>query len=175
MVDSKIFEKFVMNITKYTKYTKTIGQYFGASLIPMLVSLAINPLVAMNMAPEDYAVVGYYSSLSSLFSPLITFYMLHFYTKCYFEVDDEGRERLKAMLVKSLIWFSGAITLCCLVCLYVYISIFNKESTIPFYPYALLSIGALPVTGLYSLLLTDLRMSRASGRYLRVSLTACFN
>lgn len=163
-----------MNLSKYIKYTKTIGQYFGASLIPMLVSLAINPLVAMNMSPEDYAVVGYYSSFSTLLSPLIMFYMLHYYTKCYFEVDDEGRMRLRAMLVKSLIWFSGVITLCCLVGLFGYISLFNQESSIPFYPYALLSIGALPITGLYSLLLTDLRMSRQSGRYLKVSLLACF-
>ena len=163
-----------MNFSKYTKYTKTIGQYFGASLIPMLVSLAINPLVAMNMSPEDYAVVGYYSSFSTLLSPLIMFYMLHYYTKCYFEVDDEGRKRLRAMLVQSLIWFSGLITLCCLIVLFGYISIFNKDSSIPFYPYALLSIGALPITGVYSLMLTDLRMSRASGRYLNISLTACF-
>ena len=163
-----------MNFSKYTKYTKTIGQYFGASLIPMLVSLAINPLVAMNMSPEDYAVVGYYSSFSTLLSPLIMFYMLHYYTKCYFEVDDEGRKRLRAMLVQSLIWFSGLITLCCLIGLFGYISIFNKDSSIPFYPYALLSIGALPITGVYSLMLTDLRMSRASGRYLNISLTACF-
>ena len=160
-----------MNLSTYKKYTKTIGQYFGASLIPMLVSLAINPLVAMNMSPEDYAVVGYYSSFSTLVSPLIMFYMLHYYTKCYFEVDDEGRMRLRAMLVKSLIWFSGVITLCCLVGLFGYISIFNKDSSIPFYPYALLSIGALPFTGLYSLMLTDFRMSRSSGRYLKISLT----
>lgn len=163
-----------MNFSRYTKYTKTLGQYFGASLIPMLVSLAINPLVAMNMTPEDYAVVGYYSSFSTLLSPLIMFYMLHYYTKCYFEVDDDGRERLRAMLVKSLIWFSCVITLCCLVGLFGYIYIFNEQSSIPFYPYAILSIGALPVTGLYSLMLTDLRMSRASGRYLKISLTACF-
>lgn len=128
----------------------------------------------MNMSPEDYAVVGYYSSFSTLLSPLIMFYMLHYYTKCYFEVDDEGRKRLRAMLVQSLIWFSGLITLCCLIGLFGYISIFNKDSSIPFYPYALLSIGALPVTGLYGLMLTDLRMSRASGRYLNISLTACF-
>lgn len=128
----------------------------------------------MNMSPEDYAVVGYYSSFSTLLSPLIMFYMLHYYTKCYFEVDDEGRKRLRAMLVQSLIWFSGLITLCCLIGLFGYISIFNKDSSIPFYPYALLSIGALPITGVYSLMLTDLRMSRASGRYLNISLTACF-
>lgn len=163
-----------MDFSRYAKYTKTIGQYFGASLIPMLVSLAINPLVAMNMNPEDYAVVGYYTSFSTLLSPLILFYMLHYYTKCYFEVDEEGRKRLRGMLVKALIWFSGIITLCCLVGLFGYISLFNQESSIPFYPYALLSIGALPITGLYSLMLTDLRMSRQSGRYLRVSLTACF-
>ena len=76
-----------MDIKKYAKYIKIITQYFGASFIPMLLNLASNPLIAMNMSPEDYAITGYYTSFSTLLAPLVAFYMLHYYTKRYFEVD----------------------------------------------------------------------------------------
>lgn len=161
-----------MDISSLSKYTKTISQYFGASLIPMLLSLASNPLIALNMSPEDYAITGYYTSFNSLMSPLIVFYMLHYYNKRYFEVTDIERDNLRATLAKSLIFFSGIISFLCLLGLYLYTFNFNENSTIPFSPYALLVVFSIPTTGIYSLMLTDLRMSRKSGMYLKVSVAA---
>ena len=71
---------------------KNIGLYFSASFIPMLLNLAINPFVAMHMSPTDYAITGYYTSFSTLIAPMITFYMLHYYTKRFFEVSELERE-----------------------------------------------------------------------------------
>lgn len=161
-----------MDIKKYAKYTKIITQYFGASFIPMLFNLASNPLIAMNMSPEDYAITGYYTSFSTLLAPLVAFYMLHYYTKRYYEVTEAAREVLRATLAKSLIYFSGLISLLCFIGLYAYVLFFNSNSTIPFYPYAALTVFSLPITGLYSLMLVDLRMGRESGKYFKVSL-AC--
>lgn len=159
-----------MDKLKYLKYTKSLSQYFGASMIPMLLNLATNPLIAMNMSPDDYAITGYYSSFNSLLAPLVSFYMLHYYTKRYYEVDVAEREVLRATLAKSLIFFSGLISVFCFMGLYVYVSIFNADSTISFSPYAFLAVFSLPITGLYSLMLVDLRMGRESGRFLKVSL-----
>lgn len=156
-------------MTRYIKYFKPVSQYLGASMIPMLINLAINPLVAMNMSPDDYAVTGYYSSFSAFFSPLVTFYMLHYYTKRYYELDESGRANLRSMLVKSLIFFPILVSLLCLMGLYVYITCFNRESGIPFSPYAFLAVSVLPVSGLYGLMLTDLKMGRQSGGYFKVS------
>lgn len=161
-----------MNIKQYAKYTKSISQYFGASFIPMLISLAINPLVALNMDPDDYAITGYYTSFSTFFSPLIVFYMLHYFTRKYYELDELGRTELRATLVKALIFFSGCISLFCLLGLFIYINFFNKESDMPFSPYAILTVLTLPITGIYSLMLTDLKMQRKSGGYLKLSLIA---
>lgn len=158
-----------MDISSLSKYTKTISQYFGASLIPMLLSLASNPFIAQNMSPEDYAITGYYSSFNSLMSPLIVFYMLHYYNKRFFEVDDVDKETLRATLVKALIYFSGIMSILCFCGLYIYIYFFNNASTIPFSPYAALSLFSLPVTGIYSLMLADMRMCRKSKNFLRVS------
>lgn len=158
-----------MNRSKYSKYTKTVGQYFSASLIPMILSLAINPLIALNMTPEDYAITGYYTSFSTLFSPLVLFYMLHFYTKRFFEVDEYGRELLRGMLVKSLVCFSGLLAIVCLMGLYIYQTCFNNDSSMQFFPYAVLAILTLPLTGVYNLMLCDMRMLRESGRYMKIS------
>lgn len=159
-----------MDKLKYLKYTKSLSQYLGASMIPMLLNLATNPLIAMNMSPDDYAIMGYYSSFNILLAPLVSFYMLHYYTKRYYEVDVAEREVLRATLAKSLIFFSGLISVFCFMGLYVYVSIFNADSTISFSPYAFLAVFSLPITGLYSLMLVDLRMGRESGRFLKVSL-----
>lgn len=161
-----------MNIKQYAKYIKSISQYFSASLIPMLISFAINPLVALNMDPDDYAITGYYTSFSTFFSPLIVFYMLHYFTKKYYELEESGRVDLRATLAKSLIYFSGSISLVCLFSLFVYIYFFNRDSDIPFSPYAILAVLALPITGIYSLMLTDMKMERKSGGYLKISLLA---
>ena len=150
-------------------YVQSISLYFGASLIPMILNLISNPLIAMNMTPTDYAITGYYTSFSNLLSPLIIFYILHYYTKRYFEVNDEERINLKATLLKSLIYFSGFISIISLVILCIYIKIYNSTSDIPLMPYVALSVLSLPLTGVYSLLLIDLRMSRNSKVFFYIS------
>ncbi len=123
----------------------------------------------MNMSPEDYAITGYYTSFSTLLSPLVVFYMIHYYTKRYFEVSGEDREKLRALLLKSLIYFSGIISFFCLVGLWGYIKLFNCNSSIPFFPYALLTVLSLPLTGVYNLMLIDYRMGRESSKYFKIA------
>lgn len=158
--------KFKKNIINYLK---NISLYFSASLLPMLLNLIINPFIAINMTPTDYAITGYYTSFSTLISPIITFYLLHYYTKKYFEVNDIERLKLKSTILKSLIYFSTIITIVCFIGLIIYIYFFNKESDIPVMPYLFLSVFALPLTGVYSLLLVDLRMSRKSKEFFNIS------
>ena len=71
------------------KYGKSVGIYFAASFIPMLLLAAVNPLIAINMTPEDYAVSGFYNSFTALFTPIVVFYMLHYYNKRYYEIGPE--------------------------------------------------------------------------------------
>ena len=151
------------------KYTKNIGTYFSASLIPMILNLISNPFIAMNMDPKDYAIVGYYSSFNSLIQPLITFYMLHYYTKRFYELDENGRAELRATLMKSLIWFSGLLTLLSLGGVIIYTIFFNKETVMPLFPYAMMSVLALPFTGVISLTTCDYRMSRRANDFFKLS------
>ena len=154
---------------KYYIYIKHISTYFGASLIPMILMLAVNPLIALNMSPEDYAIVGYYSSFNSLIGPVIIFYLLHYYNKKYFELDENGRIQLKALLFKAVTMFSFIVSIVCFVALYGYIKIFNASIEFSIMPYLAFTVFALPLTGLYNLELADYRMGRNSRGFFRLS------
>lgn len=164
-----------MDLSKYFNRVGSISQYFLASLVPLVLNLVSNPLVAMNMSPEDYAIVGYYKSFNTLILPLVLFYVLHYYTKRYYELNDEKRLVLKATVFKFLIYASFFISILCLIGICVYTIFFNKESHIALMPYAAINVFSLPLTGLYSLALIDFRMSRESKRFLGLSVSYSFS
>lgn len=169
MFNSTDNKRLLMN-SILIKYAKTVSHYFTASLIPLLLNLAINPLVSIAMTPEDYAIVGYFSSFSALIAPIILFYLVHYYNKRYFELDDSGRIRLRALLFKMLICFSTIVAIVCVISIFIYI---RCQSDIHFktFPYLYMSVMAIPFTGIYSLQLAQYKMERNSKRYMYYSVT----
>lgn len=147
------------------KYFQSAGLYFLASLIPMCLTLLINPSMAKNMSPNDYAITGYYTSFSGLLSPFIVFYMLHYYNRRYFTLNEADRIQMKTTIFKSLISFSFLVTAVGYICVVLYIVLFNRDTEVPLFPYSLLSIFALPLTGIYVLRQNDLRMTRQSKQF----------
>ena len=159
----------MLPIQNIRKYISQLSHYFSASLIPMLLNLVINPLVSLNMNPEDFAIIGYYTSFSALISPIIVFYMLHYYNKRYFELDENGRKYLRALLFKALIFFSFAVSVICLLILLFYIKMFTSNSFATF-PYLYMAVLTIPFTGIYNLELADYKMRRESKAYLSLSI-----
>lgn len=154
-------------------YLKRIGaflQYFGSTLVVAIIQVCINPLMAKNLSPEDYATIGYFSSFNLLLTPLITFFLTNFYTQRYFKVSEAERENVKATVMKLAIYLSFAMALVSIIGLYVYHVLINKSSDIPFSPYAFLTIFAIPFTGLYSLKLTEYRMKREARNFAFVTI-----
>lgn len=145
--------------------------YLGASLIMMVLNLASNPWIAKNMSPEDYAITGYYSSFAPLISPIINFYMIHFFIKEYFKIDNERREILFATIAKALIWFSAIISIICFFAILGYIVFIDTDFSLPIFPYLALSVFSLPLTGLMNLQLAKLRMEKSPRPYFYLSLT----
>lgn len=144
-------------------------RYFNASLIPMILSLAINPLVSLNMEPEDFAITGYFTAFSALVSPIIAFYIIHYYNKRYFELDTNGREYLRAVLFKSLIFFSLIVAFLCLLFLFAYVKYISKTE-LPIFPYLFMTVMTIPFTGIYNLELADYKMERKSKEYMNLSI-----
>lgn len=150
------------------KYISNLGnffQYLGATLFVAILQVTINPLLAQNLSPTDYAIIGYYSSFTILLTPFITFFITNFFIKKYFQVDEKEREIIKSTCMKSLIYFSLFLSIISLIALYVYHQWFNSRSGIAFLPYALLTIFAIPITGIYNLKLSEYRLQRKASKF----------
>lgn len=156
-------------IRKYKATIYNLSTYFGAAIIPTLLNLGINPWIAKNMSPEDYAITGYYTSFSSLVSPLIIFYLVHYYLKEYFRCDEETRKQLYSSIAKATIWFSGLLSILCFVVLFFYISLIHNSLPFSISPYLQLMVFAIPFSGLLSLELARCRMGKESKKYFFLS------
>lgn len=159
----------MIDISKYKSYFNNLSAYFGASLFPMLLSLLVNPWIAKNMSPEDYAISGFYTSFSSLISPIIVFYLIHYYIKEYFRCSEHERTQLVAIIAKSLIWFSGMVSIICFAALGIYLKYFYRSLTFPISPYLALMVFSLPLTGLYNLKLSQYRMKKQASSFFKIT------
>lgn len=160
-----------MKLGMLIDYSKKIATYFSASLIPMLLNLAINPLIAQNMSPADYAITGYYTSFTSLIGPIIVFYMIHYYIKDYYRCNEDERKTLFATIAKALIWFSGLVAIICFFCILIYLKYINIHFSLPISPYLALSVFALPLTGLLNLHLAKFRMEKKASAFFKLSVS----
>ena len=150
------------------KYIQRLGaflQYFGSTLFVAVIQICINPMLAKNLSPEDYAIIGYFSSFNLLLTPFITFFLTNFFIQRFFRVTEEERAAIKATVVKMLIYFSCALSVLAISALYVYHVLINKSSDIPFSPYAFLTVFAIPLTGIYSLRLAEYRLKRDAKKF----------
>ena len=149
-------------VSKLIAVIRNLSMYFVAALVPMLLSLLINPFLARELSPSDYAIIGYYGAFNSFFQPVITFYLLHYYTKRYFELDEIERRCFRATIFKALIFFSLLLAVLCMAGLVIYHCLFNSDSTLPIFPYVVLSVLPLFLTGIYMLQLVVFQMKRES-------------
>lgn len=157
-------------VQKYKLYIKNLTVYFGASLIPMIVSVLTNPIFAYFLSPEDYAIIGYYASFNTLMSPFILFYMLHYYQKMYFTCNDEEREQLKALIFQSLFYFSFFLLIIALIGIFIYTVFISPNEDLPYFPYGILALLPCWFTNFYTFMCVDLKMERASKAYFRMNI-----
>lgn len=158
-------------IQRYSKSIKNVGYYFAASFIPLLITLALNPLFSLYLSPKDYAIIGYYNSFNILFSPFILFYFNQYFIREYFYRDDTGKVKLKVMVLKAFTIMPFLLGLIAAFAIFIYKTFFNKESEILFFPYALLALLPSMLVGLYRLELIEHKVQRDGKGYLKICLT----
>jgi len=152
-----------------------LSVYMLASLGPMVVSVLLNPLFAINMSPKDYAICGYYNSFNPIFLPLINFLFVRYYLKRYFEVDESERKRIKATVYQLSLIVSFGLLIVALVSELIYMKYFNSNSELPFLPYSILALVPCYFQSIYILELNELRMSSKSVGYLKINWLSAFS
>lgn len=145
-------------------------EYFGASLIPMAISIFANPIFASFLSPRDYAIVGFFSSFNPLISPFVIFNVLHYYQKMYFQVGENKIDELKAQITHSLFYFSLVQAVIAGLGLFLYTVVISPDKDMSFFPYGILALLPFWFGNFYSFKCVDLKMQRQSRSFLKINI-----
>ena len=155
------------SINKYLPYIKNTGLYFFSSLFVALIGILLNPIFAMNLSHEDYAILGYYQSFNLLLVPLLHFCLFSYYSRNYYFTPEDKRDELgDTVLLSSIVIGFFSLT--------IFTSIFYfthklSKSSFPFAPYAILTFLQLYISNITSFYLIKLRITRKAKTYAKLS------
>lgn len=135
------FSVLSQHYNKLKKYAVNTSMYLTASIVSSLIGIVVNPLLALNLSPTDYAIISYYTSLATFVTPIIGFFLVDYYIRQFYKVDAEARDRIKGVIFKLLIIIQLIITAVCLLGVSVYVK--ASHSSFELLPYAFFSIGSL--------------------------------
>lgn len=132
--------------------------YFSPSIVQLGISVFTSPVFARNLEPEDYAIIGYYASLSSFINPvLLLSFPRYFIIKYFRQSEEESRQ-----LLFNLLFFMAVFNIVFIFFLYVllkqYFDFFNV--TIAFYPFAIMSLATIFFTNFRSVTLTNVKIRK---------------
>ena len=143
-------------------------RYFTASILSMIVSLILNPFVAINMTKGDFAITGYYTSFNLLILPLVGFSLLQYYNKSYFRLDNNKRNKLLNTITCATLLYGGISLI--IFCIGYYLYHNSRKIDFPYFPYAIIFFTSIYLGQFYSLYQTKLKFEKNSKRFLRISI-----
>lgn len=116
-------------------------------------SVLINPFLAINLSPDDYAIIGYYISLNTLFLPLISLQLLAYYKRIYFKESQEKLSTIRNTLLSFQLVGGLIISIISIGSFYIYTQYYGISFTV--FPYILLSVGSIFFGMFSTFLLTE--------------------
>ncbi len=161
----------IIGLSKWRHYFRSAGLYFVSSLVVAIIGLLLNPTMAQNLSPEDYAVLGYYASFNLLLMPLLHGCILTYYTRQYYFTEESQRDILGDTILLSMNVI-GVIS-CLLFTGIFYIFHYTSGNSFPFFPYAVLTFVQLYVSNNVNFYLAKLRITREAKRYAWFSILQC--
>lgn len=156
--------------SKYKIYLSSGGLYLFSSLFTAIVAIAINPFLAKNLSPDDYAILGYFSSFNLVVLPLLNFSLITYYLRNYYRIPDDRKQIVSDTILIALLVYGFVALIAVSFIFYLYFRIFNVS--FPFYPYALLTFVPIYLNNVFILFQVQCRLKREAGRY---SVVTIFN
>lgn len=149
-------------------YFKSSFLYLLSAIISGIISIVINPFLAKNLSPEDYAIIGYFNSFSLIILPLLNFGLITYYLRTYYLTTEDQKPILADTILVALLFF-GLITLIFSSIAFYFFWKFSNVS-FPFFPYALLTFAPIYVGNFVSLLTINYRLNREAGKFARITI-----
>lgn len=147
---------FLKGNNKLKTQISNLSLYLLANIIASGIGVLINPFLAANLSPNDYAIIGYYISLNTLFLPLISFSLISFYTRKFFIAEKEELIKIK----NTILTFQILAGLFSMFLIILFFNIYAKEVNLSLdvFPFLYLSISTIYFTNFFSFLLTEKRL-----------------
>jgi len=156
------------SLSHYKKYIQSASLYLFSSFFTAVISIVINPFMAKNLSPEDYAIMGYFNSFSLIVLPLLNFSLISYYLRNYYIIPENRRQIVSdTILITLLIYgFVALITIC--TGFYFYWK-WSKIS-FPFFPFALLTFAPVYLNNFLLLFQVKCRLKRQAWEYSKITI-----
>lgn len=155
-------------ITPFKIYIKSGSLYLFSSLFTGLIGIVINPYLAKNLSPEDYAIIGYFSSFNLIILPLINFSLISYYLRNYYIIKEDRREIVSDTILICLIFY-GVIALFLVFIAFYFYWKFNNVS-FPFFPYALITFAPIYFNNFILLFQVQCRLTSQAKKYAKLAI-----
>lgn len=146
---------------------KDSALYFGAAIIALPISVITSPLFAKNLTAYDFAAIGFFTALMSLFLPIITLSFYNFYMLDYFKRDEAERKNILRSLVSFLLFFNILVISLGYLILHYYLKFTGSQFNA--FPLGLIVLLSVVATLGRSFWLLRLRFERKSTQYFVLS------
>lgn len=159
---------FIKKIKNSRKLIGDLSLYLLGTIITSLIGILINPFLAANLSPNDYAIIGFFTSFNSLILPIISFSFLSYYSKNFFKIKENERQSVLDTLLVSQLVFGFIALLIVLIGFSFYIHL--ARVNFHFYPFALLCFIPVLFSCFYNFLLVEQRMHRQALSFFKIVL-----
>ena len=162
----KIFER----IGRYKLYMKNVSLYLLATAVSSLLSLILSPFLALHMTPEDFAIVGYYTSFNTIFLFTLNFSLITYYVRNFMIFSEEKRKQVVDTLMVAFL-LTGVVGS---VFLYIAFSIYfyYAHVSIDISPYFYLMLGYTIFNNYFLLLQADYKMRRNAIAFFKLTVSS---
>lgn len=162
---NKIFTKIRF---PYLKNLENSFLYFGGSIIQLLLSLITFPIYSKYLSSSDFGILGYYFSINQFLTPIFILSTTNIYTLKYFRQNEEKNKEL----LYNIIFYLTISNIITLIISYLVLFVHFKINsvTIPFYPFALISILSIVLEVYKTFTLLNFRIQKKAKQFFILSI-----
>jgi len=162
-----LFATAIASAARYRRYVNSSLLYLMSSVLTAAIALLINPAMASNLSPSDYALLGYLTSFNYILVPLFSFSLVSYFLRNYFKLSEERREVVSDTILIALTAYGFMALLGSLSIFYIYARWSGLNFS--YYPYVLLAFAPVYLNNMLVFFQVTCRVRRDAAKFCLVT------
>lgn len=160
---SKKFINLFLNKNEIFINIKNVALYFLGSILQSILAVIAQPIYSLHLSAHDFGILGYFSAIQNVLTPIFIFGMTSVYLMNYFKQTEEDNKKLLFNLTFFLFCFNSIIMLISYISIYFYFNFLQVN--IPLNPFALFIIVTLLLDNFKNFVLINFRIRKRAFAY----------